>query len=137
MRHTAGALLRERNLHFDVAARRCRAHGGDDPFNILAQNRPLLVSENDKSDFPARQVLLVPDILVGRQQKLKARGFSGRYQFSVSKPVPSAFDGFHNDMTFEGIAKRGRGSVIEEYEHPLPGRGGGCKTICVNVLHIK
>jgi hypothetical protein len=42
----------------------------------------LLVSKDDKSDFPARQVLPVPDVFVGRQQKLKTRGLSGRYQFA-------------------------------------------------------
>lgn len=61
-------LLLERYIHLGIAARCCGAHGGNDPFNVSAQGWPLLVSENDKSDFPARQVLLIPDVFVGRQQ---------------------------------------------------------------------
>ena len=43
----------------------------------------MLVSEDDKSDFPAGQILLVPNVLVGRQQKLKACGLGDRYQFAI------------------------------------------------------
>src|ERR1035437_9725321 len=75
--------LPERNVHFGVAARCGRVEGGNYLFHVSAQGRPLLVSENDKSDFSARQVLLVPDVFVGRQQKVKARGLSDRYQFAV------------------------------------------------------
>ena len=122
--------LPERNFHFGVAARYGRVHGGNDLFHLSAQSRPLLVSENHKSDFSARQVLLVPDVLVGCQQKVKARSLSGRYQFAVHKPIPSPFDCFHDYMTFEGMAKRGRGPVIKEYERRPFGR-----TIALQAAH--
>jgi hypothetical protein len=121
LKHGGG--LPERDVHFGAGARGGRVHRSNDLFNLSAQGRPLLVSENHKSDFTARQVLLVPNVFVGRQQNLKACGLGDRYQFAVNKPVSSTFDCFHDDMTFEGIAKRGRGSVIEEDEHPPSGRG--------------
>jgi hypothetical protein len=39
----------------------------------------LLISENKEGDFSARQVLLVSNVLVGRQQKVEACGLSGLY----------------------------------------------------------
>jgi hypothetical protein len=90
------ATLPEGNVHFGVAARCCGVHGGNDPFNVSAQGRPLLVSENDESDSPARQVLLVANVLVGRQQNVKTCRLRDRYQFAVNKPIPSALDCLHD-----------------------------------------
>src|ERR1035437_1935953 len=58
--------LSERNFHFGVAARCGRVVGGNYLFHVSAQGRPLLVSENDKSDFSARQVLSFSETSNGR-----------------------------------------------------------------------
>ena len=48
-----------------------------------------------------------------------------RYEFAVSKPIPSALDCFNNDVSLEGVSKRGGRAVIEEYEHrPLEKAAG-------------
>ena len=75
---TAGDLL-ERDFNLGIAAGRCCIDGSNYPFNVSAQCRPLLISENDKGDFAARQVLLIPDVFVSRQQNLKARGLGDSY----------------------------------------------------------
>jgi hypothetical protein len=84
----------------------------------------LLIPDDHKGDFPAFQVLLVTYVLVSRDQNLETCVLSSRYQFAVSKPVPSAFNCFNNDVALEGISKRGRCAVIEEYEHRPLGRVG-------------
>src|SRR5271170_3138498 len=117
--------LLEWNFHFRIAARSGSIDSSHDPFNVAAQSWPLLIADHYKRDFPAFQVLLVTHILVSRQQKVETCGLSSRYQLAVSKPVPSTFNGFNNDVALEGITKRGRGTVIEEYEHRLRGRAVG------------
>jgi hypothetical protein len=82
----------------------------------------LLIADHHKRDVPAFQVLLVTHVFVGRQQKLETCRLGSRYQFAVSKPVPSALDSFDHDMALEGIAKGRRCAVIEEYEHRPLGR---------------
>jgi len=70
--------LGERNVHFRVTALRGRLYGGNHPFNVSPQGRPLLVPENHKSDFPALQILLVKNVFVGCRQDLKACRLSDR-----------------------------------------------------------
>jgi len=53
----------ERYFNFGETTR-CRGiHGGHDPFDVAAQNRPLLIAEHHKRDFPPRQVLLIAQVL--------------------------------------------------------------------------
>jgi hypothetical protein len=91
----------------------------------VAQNWPLLIADNYKRDFPACQVLLVPHVLVSRQQKLEACRLGCRYQFAVRQSVPSAFYGFNYDVAGEGVSKRSGSAVIEENEHREFGRAAG------------
>jgi hypothetical protein len=116
-----------RDFHFGKAAWRGCIDGGHDSFDVAAQGGPLLVANNQKRHLPGFQVLLVTQVFVSRQQKLETCGLSSLYQFAVSKPVLSAFNGFNNDMALEGMPKGGRDTVIEEYEHPPRGRGPGQK----------
>jgi hypothetical protein len=63
----------ERYFNFGETTR-CRGiRGGHDPFDIAAQNRQLLIAEHDKRDCPSRQVLLIAQVFVGRQQNIKDR----------------------------------------------------------------
>jgi hypothetical protein len=69
---------------------RCRClYRSDHPIRLSAQDRPLLITENDESDSPASQVLLISDVLVGGQQDLETSRFGGRDELAVYKPVPS------------------------------------------------
>jgi hypothetical protein len=79
----------ERDVNLDITARCGGVHSGNNFFNIPAQDGPLLIAEHDKSNFPARQDLLIPHIFIGRQQKFEACGFGRRYQVIIHQPVPS------------------------------------------------
>jgi hypothetical protein len=85
----------------------------------------LLIADNYERYFPVVQILLVAYVFVSRQQKVETFGLSNRYQFAVNQSVPSAFHGFNNDVSLEGISKQGRGAVIEEYAHRPLGRAAG------------
>src|SRR5271157_1860756 len=102
-----GGSLLEWYIHFGITARRGCIDSGHDPFDVAAQGGPLLIADNHKRDLPAFQVLLETYVLVSRQQKLKTRRLSSRYQFAVKKLVPSAFNGFNHHMALERVPERG------------------------------
>lgn len=109
--------LPERNFHFEIATRRGCIHRSHDPFNVAAQNGPLLIADYHKRDFPALQVLLVADVLVRREQNFETFRLGCRDQLAVNEAIPSAFYSFNNSVAFEGISKRSGSAVIEEYSH--------------------
>jgi hypothetical protein len=92
---------------------------------VAAQSGPLLIPDNHERNFPVYQVLLVADVLVSRQQNLETGALGSCYQFAIGKSAPPAFDRFNNDVILEGMSKRSRRAVIEEYEHRPLGRAAG------------
>jgi hypothetical protein len=68
------AALSDWDFDLDIAARLGPVQGTNNPINVMAQYRPLGVSEDDDRDFPARQVLLVPHVFVGRHKYCEGRG---------------------------------------------------------------
>jgi hypothetical protein len=52
------------DFHFRIAARRGRIDGGHNPFNVTAQNGPLLIAKQDDGNFAACQVLVELQILL-------------------------------------------------------------------------
>ncbi len=107
----------EGNFDFGIAARNGRIHGGNYPLNIAAQNRPLSVSKRNDSNLPARQVLLIPDVLVCRDKHLEPRGFGGFEQGAVEQPLPSAFHRLNGHLAFQGVSERGWRTVVKRDEH--------------------
>ncbi len=79
----------ERYFNFGETTRRRGIHGGHDPFDVAAQNRPLLIAEHHERDCPPRQVLLRAQVLVGRQQNIETRGLRRRDQFTIRRPPRS------------------------------------------------
>ena len=55
----------EGDVHFEVAARHGGVDGGCDLVEMQANKRPVGIAKNHQSNFPLREVLLVPDVLVG------------------------------------------------------------------------
>jgi len=91
--------------------------------NVPAQNGPLLIPDDHERDSPVFQILLVTHVFVSGYQNLETSRFRSGYEFAVPKPVPSAFNRFHDHVILKGMAKWRRGTVIEEYEHrPLERR---------------
>ena len=66
--------LSDGDFDLDIAPRLSPIQGNNNPINVIAQYRPLGVSKNDDGDFPARQVLLVPHVFVGRHKYFEGRG---------------------------------------------------------------
>ena len=85
----------------------------------------MLIAENHKRDFPARQALLVTHVLVGCQQDVEAFRLGGRDWFAINQPVPSAINCFNHGVTAKSRPKWRRRAVIEEYEHRPRGRAAG------------
>jgi hypothetical protein len=81
------------------------------------QNGPLLIAEDEERNSPARQILLVTNVLVSGDQEIKPCRLGGGYQFAVNQSIPSSFDRFNHGVAFEHMSKGCRGAVIEEDEH--------------------
>ena len=56
------------------------------------------VSKHNNRDFPARQVLLMPQVLIGSHNEFEASGFSRIEQRAVIKPLPSTVNRFDYNM---------------------------------------
>ena len=115
MKHGGG--LPERDVHFGVAARSGRVHRSNDPFNVLAQDRPLRISENDDGNFPAHQILLIPDVFVGGHKQSEAGRLGGIEQSAVCEPLPSTLNRFDDHMTFQCVSQRGWRAVVKQDKH--------------------
>lgn len=102
--HMAQSL--ERYFNFGEATRCRDIHGGHNPFDVAAQNRPLLIAEHHKRDCTSRQILLIARVFVSRQQNIEARGLRRRDRFAIRRPFPSPFNRFDNDVALEGVPKR-------------------------------
>ena len=76
-------------IDLGIATGLCQIDGLHHQPNMGAEAWPLLLAENNDRNFPLRQVLLVANVLVGRQQHVEAGRFSGRKRspfLSVSQP---------------------------------------------------
>ncbi len=68
------------DFNFVVATGCCGVDGREDDIDIPSYARPLRGAENDERDAAADQVLLVADVLVGREEDIVAGalGFAER-----------------------------------------------------------
>ena len=71
--------------HFDeVVASRCRCIDlGRDRRAVLTHDRPDVGTEHDQGKPPAHQVLLMPDVLIGRNQHVESRRFALNRRFQA------------------------------------------------------
>ncbi len=76
------------NLNLGIATGSGGVDRGGHPVTVQAQHRPSRRAQNDKGNLPAREILLVADILVGGQQHLKPGVFRRSEQLAVTEPVP-------------------------------------------------
>ena len=78
-----------RQIHLGIAARLCQMNRLHHQPNMGAKAWPLLLAENNNRNFPVRQVLLVADVFVSRQQQSKpaaSAAVSSSPFLSVSQP---------------------------------------------------
>jgi len=63
----------DRNVHLSEATRSRGVHCGHDRRDVRLKGWPLLKPDDDDRNGPADHVLLIPHVLVGRQEDLEAR----------------------------------------------------------------
>ena len=79
------ALRRQR--HFDelIAPRRCRVDFSRYRRFVATHHGPDIGAEHNQSEFPAGQILLIPDVLIGRNHHVEPRFFRCFEKLAVFK----------------------------------------------------
>ena len=93
-----------RQRHFDESAApwHRRIDLGGDCRRVITHQRPDIRPEHDQREFPPRQVLLIPDVLIGCHQNVKPCRFGRKEKRSVFKlRVPLHFVEGANRMVRE------------------------------------
>jgi hypothetical protein len=81
--------LLERDIHDTVASQCGCVHGFYTGVNISLQHRPLCIANGYDCNSASREVLLVRDVLIRRQQKLKTSAFSHGEQITIRQAIPT------------------------------------------------
>ncbi|MCU1233294.1 MAG: hypothetical protein JWP63_1261 [Candidatus Solibacter sp.] len=102
-----------RQLYFDIAACCSGIHRGGDRFQPLANESPSTLTENNQSDSPSTQILLVLDALIARYHHIERRILGGLQQVAVLEQVPTACTRFDNRMSFQRLSKPSRNIIVE------------------------
>ena len=72
---------------------------------------------DDKSQFTARKILLIPDILIAGEQQVEPRLFGRVKQRAVLQSLPSQFIRAHYLMSSQEPGERGRGVGVKQDLH--------------------
>lgn len=104
-------------VHLRIATWRTGIHGCGDTIKIQLDSRPLRIAENHQRDFPAGEILLVPNILVGAEKHV-VTGFLGPLdQFAVFQLMSADLPGTSDVVAGETASNRLRSAVIEQDFH--------------------
>ena len=109
-----GAPSRNRDLH--VLPRRQRIDRGAHVGQVPLDARLARLGQYRNGDTPPRQVLLVLEVLIRCDQGLEPGGLRPSKQLTVRQRAPTEID-YCGHVVLEVAAKRGWGSLIEEYAH--------------------
>jgi hypothetical protein len=128
--------LRERNVNLGVAARRGRIYSEFNHFSVTTQSSDCWLPITTNAIFG---LLGFAGNACFCQSSAKPRNLllCSCYELAIGKSVPFAFSCFNNDVVFEGISKRGRRAVIEEYQHRPLGRVAEQEARQGSVLRIR
>ena len=77
----------------------------------------MIRGEHDESQLAAREVLLIPDVLVARQQQIEPLSLGRVEQGAVLQPLPAQFIRSHHFMTRQETGQRSRGVGVEKNPH--------------------
>jgi hypothetical protein len=81
---------------------------------VAAQLKPLLFPEENDCDPAFGQVLLVADILIGREKDIEAGILRGEDQISILETVPTLLGGGDHFISGQKWAHRNRSCLIEQ-----------------------
>ena len=76
--------------------------------------------EHQYRQLPGRQVLLMPEALIGRDEEFVAIPFGSIKQGAVAELCPSTFEGRVHAVLWKVTPKRYRSSLIEQNPHEAP-----------------
>jgi hypothetical protein len=105
---------------FDLYIATCggRNYRRNNPVKMEFDVWPLLIDRHDNGNSAARKILLVPNVLVGRQQQFVA-GFLGlAQQIAVLECVPADLASERNLMPDKTAGDRIQSAVVEMNPHP-------------------
>lgn len=108
-------LSRDRNL--DITARRGGIDGLCHAFNLVFDARPAGCGQHNNGDCATCEVLLVAEILVGRNQNRKAAFLGLLQQVAIFQIVPTKLEGRRDLMRCEVLAKRDWSPLVEKNAH--------------------
>ncbi len=105
-----------RNGNLDVLPRRQRINARAYVRQVPLDARPARLREYRNGDTSLRQILLVLEVLIRCDQDLETGGLRPSKQLAVRQRAPTEID-YCRHVMLEVAAKRGWGSLIEEYAH--------------------
>src|SRR5262249_37580441 len=94
-----------------------RLNGRDEPVSsrcIFADELQTVRRQFDDRDSSFRQILLVAQILIRRDEDVDFGILSGRQQLAVFQSLPAAFKGSRDGAILEKLAKWTRHAVVEQ-----------------------
>ena len=106
-----------RNRNLNIAAWRCEIDGLCHAFNHALDARPTRCGQYNNCYFAAREILLISEILVGRDQNGKAVLFGFLQQLAIFQIVPTELKGRDDLMGCEVLAERNRSTLVEKNAH--------------------
>ena len=121
MEQEFNAHLSSKSTHYlvvgSVTAWRGGINGLCHAFNLAFDARPTGCRQHNNCDLTTREVLLISEILVGRDQNGKAALFGLVQQFTVFQIVPAKLKGRRDLMGCEVLAKRDWSTLVEKNAH--------------------
>lgn len=91
--------------------------GGTNDREVPFQSRPVIRPEFENGHPAPGEILLIAEVLVGKDEEGKPGGFSGGKQFAILNPLPSlGLDGA-DVVTDEGMAHLQGNALVEQDLH--------------------
>jgi len=111
------ALLFELYVYLSVAARRGLVYNLRNPVKVQTYNPPGGVSKYDNANLPGSQVLLIPNVLIGSEQKIKPFCLSRCQQFAIGDLLPTTVNCLCDIIPRKRSGNAARCAVIKENAH--------------------
>lgn len=103
-----------RDSHFDVAVGRRQIDGSCDLLNRGSDSWPASGGQHHDGDTTLRQVLLIPQIRIGRHETLESRSLGGLEQLTVREGRPASLVRRLDRVRWQRLAERCWCALIEQ-----------------------
>ena len=110
--------LRERDFHFHKAARGSRVHGCYNCGDMRPDQTPPSLTQHYNRNPATGKILLVAEILIGSDQRVKPRSLGCIQQIAILQFMPPAGSSLsHHVVVDQKSSKGSRCTVVEEDQH--------------------